>query len=66
MVQKRYPLHPACKLFPKLGDVELRELADDIKATGLQNSIVLLDGQILDGRNRHVACKIANVKPRFE
>jgi site-specific DNA-methyltransferase (adenine-specific)/site-specific DNA-methyltransferase (cytosine-N4-specific) len=66
VVQKRYPLHPACKLFPILGDVELRELADDIKVNGLHNPIVLLDGKILDGRNRHAACKIANVEPSFE
>ena len=63
---KRLQLHPACKLFPKLNDAELQELADDIRANGLQNSIVLLDGKILDGRNRHAACKLAGVKPRFE
>ena len=66
MVKTRLSLHPACKLFPKLGQEELRELADDIRANGLQNPIVLLDGKILDGRNRHAACKIAKVKPRFE
>ena len=66
MAKTRYPLHPACKLFPKLGDVELRELANDLRANGLQNPIVLLDGKILDGRNRHAACKLAKVKPRFE
>jgi len=58
-------LHPACKLFPKLGQQELQELADDIKANGLHNAIVLLDGKILDGRNRHTACKIAGVEARF-
>ena len=63
---KTFSLHPACKLFPKLGQQELHELADDIKANGLQNPIVLIDGKILDGRNRHAACKIAKVKPRFE
>ena len=66
MAKIRFSLHPACKLFPKLGDVELRELADDIKANGLQNPIVLLGGKILDGRNRHVACKLSGVEPRFE
>ena len=66
MANTRFSLHPACKLFPKLGDVELRELADDIKANGLQNAIILLDGKILDGRNRHAACKLAGVEPRFE
>lgn len=63
---QRFALHPACKLFPKLGETELNELADDIKQNGLQNSIVLLDGKILDGRNRFAACKIADVQPRFE
>lgn len=58
-------LHPACKLFPKLSNDDLRELADDIKANDLQNPIVLLDGKILDGRNRYAACKIAKVEPRF-
>jgi hypothetical protein len=62
---KKYPLHPACQLFPQLGDGELHELADDIKAHGLLNDIVLYDGQILDGRNRYLACGIARVEPTF-
>jgi DNA modification methylase len=61
----RMKLHPACTIFPKLNDDELRELAEDIKANGLQNPIVLFDGKILDGRNRFAACKLAGVKPRF-
>ena len=62
---RRYSLHPACKLFPRITRDELRDLADDIKQNGLQNAIVLLDGRILDGRNRYAACKLARVKPRF-
>jgi len=57
--------HPACLLFPKLGDDELKELAEDIKANGLQNPIVRYKGKILDGRNRLAACKLAGVKPKF-
>jgi hypothetical protein len=63
---KTIPLHPACRLFPKLGKAELRELANDIQANGLQNPIILYEGQILDGRNRYLACRIAKVRPRFE
>ena len=58
-------LHPACKLFPALNDAKLKELADDIKANGLQNPIVLIGNQILDGRNRYWACKRAKVEPQF-
>jgi hypothetical protein len=63
MPKHRY--HPACLLFPKLGDEELQELAADIKARGLLHDIVTFQGQILDGRNRLAACEIAKVKPRF-
>jgi hypothetical protein len=55
--------HEAAKLFPLLPQEELNELAEDIKANGLLNPIVLLDGKILDGRNRAIACKTAGVTP---
>jgi hypothetical protein len=57
--------HPAAKLMPLMGDAELRELADDIRASGLRTPIVLLAGSILDGRNRHRACQLAGVEPQF-
>jgi hypothetical protein len=62
---RRPPLHPACKLFPALGQDELRELADDIAANGLRNPIVMYQGKLLDGRNRWDACELAGVEPRF-
>jgi len=66
VAKKRTPsLHPACKLFPLLGEKELQELADDISENGLQNAIVLHDGKVLDGQNRLAACKLARVEPHF-
>jgi len=62
---RRPPLHPACKIFPAVGKAELQELADDIRQNGLRNAIVMLNGKILDGRNRWQACKLAGVEPRF-
>ena len=59
-----YEPHPAADLFPLLGDRELRELADDIRANGLIERVVLCDGKVLDGRNRIAACEIAGVKVR--
>ena len=64
-MNRRPSLHPACKLFPLLGETALQELADDIKENGLQNAIVLHDGKVLDGQNRLAACKLAGVKPKF-
>ena len=58
--------HPACLLFPPLSDEDLQSLADDIKKNGQLQPITTLDGMILDGRNRLLACKIAKVEPRFE
>ena len=55
--------HPAAQIFPLMGEAELQELADDIKEHGQQEPIVLLDRQILDGRNRYAACALAGVTP---
>lgn len=61
-----YTSHPAADLFPLLPDGELETLAEDIKANGQRVPIVALGRQILDGRNRWLACQKAGVKPRFE
>jgi hypothetical protein len=58
-------IHPAAELFPMLGDAELAELAADSKSNGLRLPIVMLDGAVLDGRNRLKACKLAGVDPTF-
>jgi len=58
-------LHPACLLFPPLPPAEFDALVADIAAHGLVHPIVLLDGKVLDGRNRLFACQRAGVPPRF-
>ena len=57
--------HPLAALFPLLAGPDLEALAADIGTNGLAEPIVLLDGQILDGRNRHAACSLAGVDPSF-
>jgi len=49
-----------------MAEAELQELADDIKANGLIEPIVLCNGEILDGRNRYLACIEAKVEPGFK
>ncbi|MCP5524926.1 MAG: ParB N-terminal domain-containing protein [Verrucomicrobiales bacterium] len=57
--------HPSADIFPMLGDTELTELAEDIRAHGLREPIVLSAGAVLDGRNRLRACKLAGIEPQF-
>lgn len=57
--------HDAARLFPLMSERELHELADDIQTHGQRTPIILIGGAILDGRNRHRACQIAGVEPRF-
>ncbi len=55
--------HPDANIFPMLSDDELQQLANDIKANGLNRPVVMFEGMVLDGRNRWTACQLAGVKP---
>lgn len=57
--------HPVSGVFPLIDGLDLRALVEDITAHGLIEPIVLLDGMVLDGRNRLRACELAGVEPRF-
>jgi len=61
-----FSYHSHADLFPLLDGHEFDALVNDVKTNGLQIPIVLHDGKILDGRNRHRACLQAGVEPRFE
>jgi len=47
--------HPHADVFPLLEGKEFDELRNDINTQGLLEPIVLLDGKVLDGRNRYRA-----------
>lgn len=55
--------HPAASIFPMLPDDKLLELADDIEKTGQREPVLLLDGMVLDGRNRMAACRLKGIEP---
>jgi ParB-like chromosome segregation protein Spo0J len=57
-----YEFHEAANIFP-LDDEHLEPLAADIKANGQHVPIEIMDGKILDGRRRSLACRIAGVEP---
>lgn len=61
-----YEVHPLAEAFPLLDGESMQRLVDDIKANGLQCPITLFEDQIIDGRNRAIACQRAKVEPDFE
>ena len=62
---QEYEAHPVAAIFPMLPQEDLEELAADIKQRGLIYPIIIDGDQIIDGRNRLAACKIAKVEPSF-
>lgn len=65
-----FKVHPAAALFPMLEPDQLQELANDIKANGLQEATVFWtdkDGTLylIDGINRAEASMMADINPGF-
>nr|WP_052231892.1 MT-A70 family methyltransferase [Methylobacterium sp. ZNC0032] len=53
--------HPYAALFPLIDGAAFDDLVADIGEQGLRERIVLLDGQVLDGRNRYRAAVAAGL-----
>jgi ParB-like chromosome segregation protein Spo0J len=58
--------HEYANIYRMLPDIELANLAEDIKEKGQLLPITIYDGKVLDGRNRYRACIMAGVDPRTE
>lgn len=61
-----YTVHPVADLFPLLEEEEMEALATDIKENGLIHPILILGRKLIEGRNRFLACKKAEIEPRFK
>lgn len=57
--------HEYAEIFPFVSEVQIAELAARIKAHGQREPIVTYNGEILDGRCRLAACKVAGVDPKY-
>lgn len=59
--------HPAAAVLPLMTDAEREKLKASIAGNGYHPNepIVLLDGLIVDGRNRHAVCVELGVEPSF-
>ena len=53
--------HEAANIFPLMTGDDFDQLVEDIRENGLREAIALLDGKVLDGRNRYRACLLAKV-----
>ncbi len=65
-VLDEYDIHPVAAMWPLIGEADAQELARDILEHGQKEPIWMFQGQLIDGRNRLVACDMAGVEPRFE
>ena len=69
-----YPVHPVASLFPMIDDDALNALAEDIEKNGQREPIIVAyldeamidEPVVIDGRNRHAACKLAGIEPEFK
>jgi N6-adenosine-specific RNA methylase IME4/ParB-like chromosome segregation protein Spo0J len=62
---KQGRFHPVAGIFPMMAAAELEQLAEDIRANGQREPIWIHQGQIVDGRNRFLACRKAGVDPKY-
>jgi hypothetical protein len=56
--------HEAACIFPMMTDEQIESLAKDIETNGLIVPISVMDGRILDGRNRWLACSKISKTPK--
>jgi len=56
--------HEAAELFPLLEGEEFEEFKEDLRKNGQREPVALLDGLVLDGRNRCRACLALGMAPR--
>jgi hypothetical protein len=56
--------HSLGKILPPCDEQTLRRMAESIAREGLRDDIVTLNGKILDGWGRYLACAMAGVTPR--
>lgn len=54
-----------CDLFPMIGQDEYEALKLDIQEHGQREPILLVDGEIIDGRNRLRACNELGIDPIY-
>lgn len=55
-------VHPLALAFPEMSDDDYATLKEDIRAHGQREPVILLEGQVLDGRHRAQICSELGLK----
>lgn len=62
-MSKRREIHPAANIFPLMADDDLEKLQESIEEHGQQEPVILWKDQVIDGRNRMIACENLGIEP---
>ena len=65
MSDQELKFHPYCLAFPETSPEEFAKLKESIQEHGQRDAIVLLGGEILDGRTRYKAVRELKIPPQF-
>lgn len=63
---RSYTMHPLANQYPMMNVVELRLLKEDIQLHGQKQPVITYKKQIIDGRNRWMACRDLDIECRTE
>lgn len=55
----------AAMMFPEMPVDEFKEFVEDIRVAGMQDTIKVSNGEIVDGRHRYWACIVLGIDPRL-
>jgi hypothetical protein len=59
------PVHPACDTIRMMNEGEYRSLVENIRKNGQRDPVVFLGDELLDGRNRWLACQELDIPCEF-
>jgi hypothetical protein len=62
---ENYGFHKYAEDYPLMNQQELIELGENIEKNSQKEDIELLGNEILDGRNRYLACRLKGITPRY-
>jgi hypothetical protein len=62
---KLLPFHPLADMFPLLEGKDFDDLVKDIEQNTQLDDIDITDGEIIEGRNRALACQKLGIEPKY-